>query len=120
MTVRMRLRENTEVYLDAHIMALTAGIPGLEHHERPEYQDKVELVRDERWALANPFNPLSWTLGSIVQIVCLVLLLGTVHPALMLFPLAGVPSVIATMRGQRIMVRLREVQAEPNRILRHL
>src|SRR5688500_16313175 len=33
MNVRMRLRENTQLYLDGHIMGLTAGIPGLEHHE---------------------------------------------------------------------------------------
>ena len=56
--IRIRLRENTQMYLDAHIMDLTAGIPGLEHHERPEYLDNVELVRAERWALANPFNPI--------------------------------------------------------------
>ena len=62
--VRIRLRENTQMYLDAHIMDLTAGIPGLEHHERPEYLDNVELVRAERWALANPFNPISWSLAS--------------------------------------------------------
>src|ERR1051325_5222305 len=49
--VRMRLRENTQVYLDTHLMQLTAGIPGIEHHERPEYLDRVETVRAERWML---------------------------------------------------------------------
>src|SRR5205823_1386149 len=72
--VRMRLRENTQVYLDSHIMELTAGIPGLEHHERPEYLDNIDIVRAERWALANPFNPLGWTLGSICQVVSVVIL----------------------------------------------
>src|SRR5215212_9137037 len=28
--VRMRLRENTQLHLDARLMALTAGIPGIE------------------------------------------------------------------------------------------
>src|SRR4051812_27666224 len=29
LNVRMRLRENTQLYLDSYIMGLTAGIPGL-------------------------------------------------------------------------------------------
>jgi ATP-binding cassette subfamily B protein len=118
--VRMRLRENTQVYLDSHIMNLTAGIPGLEHHERPDYLDRVELVRSERWALANPFNPLSWTLASLVQLGSVFILLGGVHPLLLLLPLGGVPSVVATLKLQRAATRLRESQAEPNRLLRHL
>src|SRR5689334_5701322 len=52
LNVRMRLRENTQVYLDSYLMQLTAGIPGIEHHERPDYLDRVEMVRNERWALA--------------------------------------------------------------------
>jgi ATP-binding cassette, subfamily B, bacterial len=120
MTVRMRMRENTEVYVDAHMMDLTAGIPGLEHHERPDYQDRVELTRADRWALVNPFNPLSWTIGSVVQLASVTALFGTVHPVLLLLPLAGVPSVLATMRAQRQWLRLRESQAESNRVLRHL
>src|SRR5450631_1923421 len=79
-TIRVRLRENTQMYLDAHLMDLTAGIPGLEHHERPEYLDNVELVRAERWALANPFNPISWSLASIVQVASVCVLLGGVQP----------------------------------------
>jgi ATP-binding cassette subfamily B protein len=118
--VRMRLRENTQMYLDAHIMALTARIPGLEHHERPEYLNNVELVRAERWALANPFNPISWSLASVVQIASIFVLLGGVHPLLLLLPLGGVPSVVATEYAQRKAMQLRASQAEPNRLLRHL
>jgi ATP-binding cassette subfamily B protein len=118
--IRVRLRENTQMYLDAHLMDLTAGIPGLEHHERPEYLDNVELVRAERWALANPFNPISWSLASIVQVASVCVLLGGVHPLLLLLPLGGIPSILATLYAQRAETRLRESQAEPNRLLRHL
>jgi ATP-binding cassette subfamily B protein len=118
--VRMRLRENTMVYLDTLIMQLTAGIPGLEHHERPEYLDNVEVVRSERWALANPFNPISWTLASVFQVVSVFVLLGSVHPLLMLLPLGGIPSIWATLTSQRAVASLRESQAEPNRRMHHL
>jgi ATP-binding cassette subfamily B protein len=118
--VRMRLRENTEMYLDAHLMDVTAGIPGLEHHERPDYLDKVEMVRSERWALANPFNPISWSIASLCQVASVFVLLGGVHPLLLLVPLGGIPSVIATFHSQHAQTRLRESQAESNRLLRHL
>jgi ATP-binding cassette subfamily B protein len=118
--IRMKLRENTQVFLDAHIMELTAGIPGIEHHERPEYLDNVERVRAERWALANPFNPLSWTFASILQVIGICALLVSVHPLLLLLPLAAIPSIAATLHSQRLATRLRESQAESNRVLRHV
>src|SRR5260221_4424309 len=42
LNVRMRLREHTQLHLDTHLMGLTAGIPGVEHHELPENLDAVE------------------------------------------------------------------------------
>jgi ATP-binding cassette subfamily B protein len=120
LTVRMRLRENTQLYLDTYLMELTAGIPGIAHHELPEYLDRVELLRNERNYLANPFNPISWTVASILQGIGAIALLGSVHPALALLPLAGVPAALATVRAQQRASALVESQAEDNRILRHL
>jgi len=118
--IRMRLRENTQLYLDAHIMELTAGIPGLEHHERPEYLDEVELIRAERGYLANPFNPISWTVASVVQNATVLTLLWGVHPALTLLPLAGAPTAILAARLEQGYIAVREGQAERQRFQRHL
>ncbi len=120
LNVRMRLRENTQLYLDTHIMAMTAGIPGLEHHEHPHYLDQVELIRNERGYLANPFNPISWTLASIVQGVSTVALLTGVHPVLALLPLFGLATAWAAGRGENRLIALVDSQAEDDRILRHL
>jgi ATP-binding cassette subfamily B protein len=120
LNVRMRLRENTQLYLDAHVMGLTAGIAGMEHHERPEYLDQVELIRNERGYLANPFNPISWTVASIAQNIGTLGLLAGVHPLIALLPLFGVASAWVAGQTEQWMVKLVEEQAEPNRILRHL
>jgi ATP-binding cassette subfamily B protein len=117
--VRMRLRENTQLYLDTLIMELTAGIPGMEHHERPEYLDQVELIRNERGYLANPFNPISWTIASIVQTAGTIALLAGVHPALALLPAFGAASAWVSGHMENRLIALVESQAEPNRILRH-
>ena len=119
LNVRMRLRENTQLYLDSHVMGLTAGIPGMEHHERPEYLDQVELIRNERGYLANPFNPISWTIASILQGVSTLGLLAGVHPVIALLPLFGIPSAWVAGHAEQRLIKLVDSQAEPNRVLRH-
>jgi ATP-binding cassette subfamily B protein len=117
---RMRMRENTQVYLDSYIMELTAGIAGIEHHERPEYLDHIELIHEERWSIVNPFNPISWSVASAVQVASAFVMLAAVDPRLVLLPIAGIPAMFATVHAQRVGARLREAQAEGNRRIRHL
>ncbi len=116
----MRLREHTQLYLDTHLMALTAGIPGIEHHELPEYLDAVERLRTERPYLANPFNPISWTVASIVQALAVVVLFAGVEPFLAVLPFLGLPAAIAAARAEDRSIRLADDQAEQSRVLRHL
>jgi ATP-binding cassette subfamily B protein len=118
--VRVRLKEHTQLHLDAVIMAMTAGIPGLEHHERADYLDEVELIRAERSYLANPFNPISWSVASTVQIATVLALLSGISPWLALLPLAGIPTAIVTARLESGAIDLRERHAEPSRRQRHL
>ncbi len=120
LNIRMRLRENTQLYLDTHLMALTAGIPGIEHHELPEYLDAVERLRTERPYLANPFNPISWTVASIVQALAVVILFAGVEPVLAVLPMLGLPAAIAAARAEDRSIRLADDQAEQSRVLRHL
>jgi ATP-binding cassette, subfamily B, bacterial len=120
LTVRMRLRENTQLYLDTYLMGLTAGVPGIAHHELPEYLDRVELLRNGRNELANPFNPISWTLASLLQIASASVLLAGVRPILAVLPLVGLPAAALTVRMQQQSSELLEAQAEELRGLRHL
>jgi ATP-binding cassette subfamily B protein len=120
LNVRMRLREHTQLYLDTHLMGLTAGIPGVEHHELPEYLDSMERLRSERPYLANPFNPLSWTLASIVQCGAVMVILAGVHPALALLPLLGLPAARVAANAEQRNISLADEQAEQRRVLRHL
>ncbi len=120
LNVRMRLREHTQLYLDTHLMGLTAGIPGVEHHELPEYLDAVERLRTERPYLANPFNPISWSTASILQALTVVVLFAGVNPVLALLPLLGLPVAVATGRAENRSIALADRFAEDGRVLRHL
>jgi ATP-binding cassette, subfamily B, bacterial len=118
--VRMRLRENTQLYLDTHLMERMAGIPGIAHHELPEYLDEMERLRNERPYLANPFNPISWTAASIAQTVVVMVLLGSVNPLFALLPLFGLPAAKGTADAEKRAIGVLDAQAEENRTLRHL
>ncbi|MEY2425279.1 MAG: ATP-binding cassette, subfamily bacterial, partial [Actinomycetota bacterium] len=39
--LRMNMEERTRLYIERHILRLVGGLPGLEHHERPEYANEV-------------------------------------------------------------------------------
>lgn len=114
-TVRMRLREHTILLLDQRVMGYVAGVPGLEHHERPEHQDRLGLIGWERWALNNPFMPIAWTLGCIVQMLTTLAVLAALHPLLLLLPLAALPSLVAGLRVERLLEALRSDHAEAKR-----
>ncbi len=101
-------------------MDLVAAVPGVAHHELSEYSDRMELIRTERTYLANPFNPISWTLASVVSTVTVIVLLGSVRPVLALLPLVGLPAAVANGRADVSLENLLDAQAEDNRRLRHL
>jgi ATP-binding cassette, subfamily B, bacterial len=114
-TVRMRLREHTILLLDQQVMGYVAEAPGLEHHERPEHQDKLGLIRSERWALNNPFMPIAWTLGSVIQMLATLVVLASLHPLLLLLPVAAAPSMVLGLRIERLLERVRNEHAEAKR-----
>ncbi len=119
-TIRMRLREHTILFLDERVIELAAGAPGIEHHERPEHQDQMELLRTDRQFLVNPFMPIAWTVAAVIQIGATVLVLAGLHPVLALLPLAGLPSLLGTMRTERWWELVRNETAEDTRRMVHL
>ena len=120
LTLRMRMREHTVMLIDERVIELAAGVATLEHHERPEHQDQMELIRTDRGYLVNPFMPVAWTLATIIQMGATAVVLAGMHPLLLLLPVAGVPSLLATAKAEQRADRLRGEQAEDNRLMLHL
>ena len=118
--VRMRLREHTILYLDQRVMELVGGLPGLDHHERPDYADHMELLRRHRGSLVNPFMPIPWTMAALVQLLATVVILGRLHPLLWALPLAAVPSLLGSAYAERRWRALWKRASEDHRLLSHL
>ncbi|MBA3653712.1 MAG: ABC transporter ATP-binding protein [Actinobacteria bacterium] len=114
------LRENVAAYLDARLIALATSVPGIEHHERSDYLDEIELLRTDREALGGAMEATVSNIGMATQIIGTVALLGRVHPLLLLLPLFGFPSIAAGAWAERRRQRAMESVAEDLRVSRHL
>ena len=119
-TFRMGMEERTRLYIERRVIHLVTSVPGLEHHERPEYLNELDRLRAERGQLAQPAGPVVFLFATSVTAVGSLGLLATVHPLLLVLPLFGIPSVMASMRGERWRIEAWERIAEPERLRTHL
>ena len=113
------LEERTGHRIDRHLIELMAGVPGLEHHERPAYLDRLELLRTQRSMLSGGVSAVIMLVASLVQIVVTAALLASVHPLLLLLPVFSIPSLAATAAATNVDQRAMEAAAKHQRRARH-
>ncbi len=117
---RLRLTESTQLLIDLRLIEMTTGIAGLEHHERADYVDQIERLRDRRQQLAGSIDAMASGLMVVFEMVGTLGLLATVHPVLLLLPLAAIPSFVLQHRVVRQQNRAWEQCTERNRTAKHL
>lgn len=108
MGVLMGLRERVGQAMDRRLIDLAMEVPGIEHYERPAYQDELQLLRNQRGNLANIPDATIANVGLLVRTVTTVGLLAAIHPALALLPLFGIPAVVFGGAAARRRERLEE------------
>src|SRR6185436_14162054 len=81
--VRRELTEKVGLALDREIATLAAELPGLEHHERPDVQDRLELLRQAQGVLGTSLNVLVVAAYSVVAGVATLAALAVVSPWLL-------------------------------------
>lgn len=97
---RTELLERTGAWFDARILELTGQIPGLEHHERADYHDKLQNL--EGTQLGNTLFSIIPGSAALLKLFVISGLLATLHPVLVLLPLFGVPNLWLGIKAQRI------------------
>ena len=116
--IRFTLQERTSLYFERELLAMVAALPGIEHHERPEYLDKLEILRDERAAFAQAVYAVTENIGVLLQAAGTGYLLFKVHPLLLVLPVLNLFSFITNARGGAIMVEASEASAADGRLAR--
>lgn len=107
--------------LERELVELSNASPGLEHHERPDYADRLQVLRSELHRSGwGSMQALLSSLGLAVAIVLTGVLLGRVNPWLLALPLAAVPPLVLGRRAESRLADARESAALDSRRARHL
>ena len=101
--------------IDRNSLDLAAGMPGVEHLERPEYLDQLSLVRSGGPSLMRAVFTLTSTAALGLSMASSLWLLGAVHPLLLLTPLCAIPTAILVPRSERFVDRAKAAAAERQR-----
>ena len=96
------LQERTNLLIDARLARLSLSVPGLEHHERPDYQDRMAMLREQRFPLGQSLTSVLNALNLTVYAGVTTALLATVHPVLLLLPVVAIVLVACDRRAERI------------------
>jgi ATP-binding cassette, subfamily B, bacterial len=118
--IQSRFRDRATIEIEAHVAHLQASVASIEHHERPEYLDRLQLLREQVFLLNHLYESLMSTVGSVGRIAITVALLASIHPVLVLLVVFAIPpAVVSTWRAG--VERRTEEHAAPNaRLARHL
>lgn len=115
-----RFRDRVAVALESHVAGLQASVATIAHHERPEYLDRLAMLRDQVFVLDHMYMSLFSTCGWILRLGVTVALLASVNPVLGLLALFALPTVIASTWRPGVERAVEERFAWANRLARHL
>jgi ATP-binding cassette subfamily B protein len=118
--VQRRFRDRVTIALESHVAQLQASVATIAHQERPEYLDRLSMLRNQVFVLDHMYMSLFSTLGWILRLGVTMALLASIHPALMLLTVFAVPTVLTSTWRPAVERSAQEHGAQSNRLARHL
>jgi ATP-binding cassette, subfamily B, bacterial len=118
--LQRRFRDKVTIALESHVARLQASVPTIAHQERPEYLDRLSVLREQVFVLDHMYMSVFSTAGWIVRLAVTVALLATVNPVLILLVLFALPTVAATSWRPAVERTAQERGAQADRLARHL
>jgi ATP-binding cassette subfamily B protein len=118
--VQRKFRMRVGVVLEAHVAQLQASVSTIEHQERPEYLDRLAVLRDAVFHLDHMYMSVFSTLGALLRLLITVGLLMSVHPAMAALMVFAVPTVAVSTWRSGVQRRVEEGAAPHMRLARHL
>ena len=118
--LQRRFRDRVTIALESHVAHLQATVSTIAHQERPEYLDRLSVLRDQVFVLDHMYMSLFSTCGWILRLAVTVALLVSIHPLLALVAVFAVPTVLTSTWRPAVERRAQERGAQSNRLARHL
>jgi ATP-binding cassette, subfamily B, bacterial len=118
--VQRRFRDRVTIALESHVARLQASAATIEHQERPEYLDRLAMLRNQVFVLDHMYMSLFSTCSWILRLGVTLALLIAIHPALMLLAVFALPTVWTSTWRPAVERAAWESRAAANRLARHL
>jgi ATP-binding cassette, subfamily B, bacterial len=118
--VQRTFRDKVTIGLQSHVAGLMASIGTVAHQERPDYLDRLSVLRDQVFMLDHMYMSLFATCGWILRLAVTLALLASIHPVLTLLALFALPAVVTSTWRPAVERRAYERGAQPSRLARHL
>jgi ATP-binding cassette subfamily B protein len=113
-------RDRLTIALESHVARLQASVATIEHHERPEYLDRLAVLRNQVFVLDHMYLSLFTTCGWLLRLVVTLALLASIHPALALLAVFALPTVLTSTWRPGVERAAEERGAPAQRLARHL
>jgi ATP-binding cassette subfamily B protein len=118
--IQRRFRDKVTIALESHVARLQASVVTIAHHERPEYLDRLSVLRDQIFVLDHMYMSVFSTAGWILRLGVTVVLLASIHPALILLAGFALPTVLTSSWRPAFERVAQERGAQSDRRARHL
>jgi ATP-binding cassette subfamily B protein len=90
--IQRRFRDRVTIALESHVARLQASVATIAHQERPEFLDRLAVLRDQVYVLDHMYMSLFSTCGWILRLGVTIALLVSIHPLLALLAVFALPT----------------------------
>src|SRR5262249_16944661 len=118
--VQRRFRDKITITLESHVARLQASTATIAHHERPDYLDRLAMLRNQVFVLDHMYMSLFSTCAWILRLAVTIALLASIHPVLILLAVFALPAVWTSTWRPTVERVAWESRASSNRLARHL
>ena len=118
--VQRRFRDKVTVALESHVARLQASVATIAHQERPDYLDRLSVLRHQIFVLDHMYMSVFSTCGWILRLGVTVGLLMSIHPALVALAVFALPTVLTSTWRPGVERTAEEKGAQANRLAQHL
>jgi ATP-binding cassette subfamily B protein len=118
--VQRRFRDKVTIALESHVARLQASVVTIAHQERPEYLDRLSVLREQIFVLDHMYMSVFSTAGWVLRLGVTVALLASIDPVLILLALFALPTVLTSSWRPAVERVTQEAVAPYDRLSRHL
>ena len=118
--LQRRFRDKVTIALESHVAGLQASVVTIAHQERPALLDRLSVLRNQVFVLDHMYMSVFSMAGFVLRLAIVVVLLASIHPALLLLGVFALPTVFTSTWRPGIERRAEERGAASKRLASHL